>query len=58
MTVKELIIALLDCDMDKEVILSCYDRNCAGENAGFRIKQIDDTRIVFEDWRDKMVETK
>lgn len=55
MKVKELIIALLDCDMDKEVILCCPDKNCTGESAGFHIKEINDTCIVFEDWRDKSV---
>lgn len=55
MKVKELITALLDCDMDSEVYLCCRDESCAGERAGFYIKEIDDTRIVFEDWRDKSV---
>ena len=55
MKVKELITALLDCDMDREVTLYCRDENCAGECAGFYIKEINDTCIVFEDWRDKSV---
>ena len=55
MTVKELIIALIDCDMNKEVILCCPDKNCIGETAGFHIKQMDDTNIIFDDWRDNKV---
>ena len=35
MTVRELIIKLLECDLNTEIVLVCSDDNYAGNHVGF-----------------------